>query len=852
MRQVAKSFLVLALLLFVVMPARAQGTILFFPLILKGSDMAILKSTIGITSPLGVQNYVLNPSGEIAANFSNQSGGTVTRVTTFQKYGLYSYQVATTGAGHGGNFTMLALSNNPNYITFRVKMSNVRLNITIGSATREAQFLEKIDSEWRLFGALFTASQTSGQTNLRITQIGTGTNTFYLDGLQAEPSSNGRYTTYVDGTQEGCRWLGAPHASASTRSADSRAGGTVKSFWEGYGFFPEKALGMGTAVEELNIDSFAFLPGGELNSSKIPPREFSLIGYFLGDTVEELHEQAQALELELGLDTYPGRQPVRLRYFGAAVQKEIAARYAGGLEGELPIFYNDDNSVEDDKWVINRKFKMRASIQFVATDPFWYEVGESATLLDTNDSATFQTVAARGLDSPVWSALGPPNAAGTYVDVRAIVEDDTYVYLGGNFLNFDNIANADYIVRRNKQTGAYSALGTGMQSDVHSLALGPDGALYAGGGFTSAGGVANTLRIARWNGTAWTSLGTGANGTVFALAFGPTGLLYAGGSFTTMNGVAANRIASYNGSTWSALSTGLGGAVFALAIDPRTGLVYIGHAATGGISTWDGSSIAVLGGGMDNAVRALAIAPNGLVYAGGQFTTAGTVSAAHIAAWNGTAWQALGDGTNNTVYSLAVGRDGILYLSGEFTEAGGITLADRIARWNGYSYSHLDIDLPGSPIAFAIYPSRIDVDSIITQNYTLYLGFNTTGTGTFAGDVDIQNDGTISAFPKIVFSRSGGTTAVIQSLRNERTGRQLLFDYGLLSGESLTVDLNPRNRTITSSFFGSRMDARLKNDDFSVWQLIPGENQVSAFISESGSPTVAGYVIFRTPYRSWN
>ena len=41
--------------------------------------------------------------------------------------------------------------------------------------------------------------------------------------------------------------------------------------------------------------------------------------------------------------------------------------------------------------------------------------------------------------------------------------------------------------------------------------------LYAGGGFTTAGGVAAN-RIAKWNGSAWSALGSGMNGAVYALA----------------------------------------------------------------------------------------------------------------------------------------------------------------------------------------------------------------------------------------------------------------------------------------------------------------------------------------------
>jgi hypothetical protein len=194
----------------------------------------------------------------------------------------------------------------------------------------------------------------------------------------------------------------------------------------------------------------------------------------------------------------------------------------------------------------------------------------------------------------------------------------------------------------------------------------------------------------------------------------------------------------------------------------------------------------------------------------------------------------------------------MLYASGNFTSAGGITLADRLAKWNGYSWAHLDIDLPGSPIVYAIFPSLKNLDPLVAQNYSLYLGFDTTGSGAFAGLETSQNNGTISAFPKIIISRSGGTTATLQTIRNERTGRELLFDYALLNGETLTIDLYPKNRKITSSFFGERMDAILPNSDFSVWQLLPGNNDISAFVSESGSPTVTGYLLYREAYRSWN
>jgi hypothetical protein len=98
---------------------------------------------------------------------------------------------------------------------------------------------------------------------------------------------------------------------------------------------------------------------------------------------------------------------------------------------------------------------------------------------------------------------------------------------------------------------------------VSALAVYDDGArpaLYAGGGFTSAGRVV-THGIAKWNGSSWSALGSGVMvfPTVSALAVFDDGggpALYAGGSFTNAGGVRANHIAKWNGSSWSALGSG--------------------------------------------------------------------------------------------------------------------------------------------------------------------------------------------------------------------------------------------------------------------------------------------------------
>jgi len=836
--------------------------------IIMGRLKEDIKNSWQIVKPIATTNYVLNPSAETTGNFAAVGSATITRVATYQKYGLNSYRVQTFVTNTGLSLTTGTLTNATHWFTFRVRGRLPReLRLSIGPDSKKAIFIEKIDDAWDLYGALFGAAESNGRTSASITQFGTGSGDFYVDGIQVEPQPD--WTTYVDGTQDGCAWDGADHASTSSRSGESSAGGIPQDLYQEYRFFVTKIVGAGASTQELNVDSYALLPGGEMNSLKVQPRQFTLIGKFITDTEMELHDNRQ--ELIKLLLTSRFDQPLRLRNNSARVQKEIGVFYQGGLEGDLAAFYENLEPIEDNQWGEVKSYVEKAAIQFLAPDPYWYEVGESAASLDnassnvlytepdTIDSATFRLVAGRLRSTGQWDALGPPNAAGTYFAVNAIAEDATYVYIGGNFLNFDNIANADYIVRYNKQTGVYSAMSTGMDGVVFALVVGPNGVLYAGGSFVTAGGVA-ALRVASWDGTTWADLGGGVNNTVRALAIGQDGLLFAGGSFTFVNGVAtaANRVASWNGVIWTALSTGTSGTVFALTIGTIDGLLYVGGSfvTAGGITvnnvaSWNGSAFSALSSGTSAVVSSLASSPSGILYAGGTFTTASGGSALRVASWNGTVWLPLGSGANDEVQSLAVGQDTMLYAGGQFATAGGITLADRVARWNGYSWAHLDLDLPGLPIVTAILASKY-VDPVIKQKYDLFLGFDTTGTGYFAGKFTVTNDGNVPAFPLIVYFRSGGTFAIVETLKNERTGKELLFDYRLLSTETLAIDLIPTNKTIISSFFGSRLDAILANSDFGSWQLLPGDNDVTTFVAVSGGPVLTAYMLWRDTYDSWD
>lgn len=515
--------------------------------------------------------------------------------------------------------------------------------------------------------------------------------------------------------------------------------------------------------------------------------------------------------------------PLYLRYVGTKTV-ELPCYYAGGMEGA---------------WEIDDYGSEKLALRFEAQDlPLWRATSDTTTALTTINSATARYVI--GKFAGLWSVMGPPSSGGT---VRALAEDATYIYVAGNFTNWNGDASSDYIVRYNKGTGVWSALGSGVDGIVYALAIGPDGRLYAGGEFTNAGGGAAT-RVAVWNGSTWAALGAGVDNTCLALAIGPDGKLYAGGTFWHAGGGGANRIAAWDGSAWAALGTGLDGQCNAIAVSPE-GTVYAGGAfanaggsAAAYIASWNGSAWAALGAGMNTTVRALVIGIDGKLYAGGDFTTAGGLSAARVAVWNGTAWAAMGTGCANSVYALAVAPNGDIYaagLSGSFGYATSLALG---AYWNGFVWQAI----PHKTAATTVY-------ALLVSATALVIGSDGSGTCRlpYANTITLS---TVAAetYPRLTMTRAGGSSATLYSIRNETTGQELGFNLALLDGETITIDLTPGAKTVTSSFGRLLPGQPVRGSDFSTWRLTPGANTVNVFMDTAGSPTITANIIYRATY----
>jgi len=284
-------------------------------------------------------------------------------------------------------------------------------------------------------------------------------------------------------------------------------------------------------------------------------------------------------------------------------------------------------------------------------------------------------------DGKRWSPLG--NGENGEVITLAFDPTSGNLYAGGKFTTAGGIA-ANNIAKWDGKH--WSPLGSGINNDVRSLVVDSNGNLYAGGNFARAGGI-TAIGIAKWDGKQWSPVGSGLS-SVYALAFDPSGNLYAG------SGVSAP-IVKWDGNQWISIPDGMYflGAVFALTFDPN-GNLYVGKVGSdnewwsGTITKWDGSQWS-MPWGFDGGVRAFAVDSSGNLYVGGHFTASSMGLAngpiKHIAKLVGDWSYPLGDGISSgvqssVVSSLVIDSKGNLYAGGNFTTAGGVT-ASSIARW---------------------------------------------------------------------------------------------------------------------------------------------------------------------------
>ncbi|MFI4917485.1 MAG: GC-type dockerin domain-anchored protein [Phycisphaerales bacterium JB060] len=155
-------------------------------------------------------------------------------------------------------------------------------------------------------------------------------------------------------------------------------------------------------------------------------------------------------------------------------------------------------------------------------------------------------------DGVAWSPVkeGP----GADDDVLALetydLSEGPRLFAAGDFLNIDGTP-ANRVAQWDGSE--WTPLGVGVLRDVNALVGFDDGtgpALYAAGDFFRLGDERRAYYIARWDGTDWSPLDTGLDDHAEALAVHDDGsgqALYVGGVFSAAGGVASTGIARWDG-----------------------------------------------------------------------------------------------------------------------------------------------------------------------------------------------------------------------------------------------------------------------------------------------------------------
>lgn len=805
-----------------------------------------LDDVFSVVVPIARTNEITNPSFELATTSWTALAGSIARSTTYQYHGAYSLAVTpTAGPFDGVRYDTVSLVSGTTYAyscKFRGQ-AGLKYKMTIETtATVELAAVSFVATgRWQWIYGFYTEISSTTRRWVMRKDNQTSVAPFYIDGVQVEACAAGEVfvTTYIDGDQAGLvpsqyppayTWNGTPHASSSSRSGLTRAGGRVIRFKD-FGWLLTAIIGLGLATPQNVATEYARLDGGFDDYTRKPSRQFSLMGRFEGIDYLQLREN-RGLAALFDRDLVGQDQRMVLMHHledpcGNVLSDDVRVlcKYQDGLGGNT-----------------NNQYAEETPITFTQYLPYVLGDGEAGALLTPRQTVANANFVTQRAANGGWGALSTGVSGGA---VKALVYGlDNALYLGGAFTLAGGVANTDGIAKWNGS--AFSALSTGIDGATAVLGLAVDrtGALYAGGSFLTMSGVANTARIAKWDGSVWTALSTGANGTVNAVATAPDGSLYIGGAFTLAGGVANTvRIAKWTGSAWVALGTGAaGGDVNAIVVMPD-GTLYAtgaftsmgGVANTAGIAYWNGSawvSVGNLGGTATG--YALVVGPDNSVYVAGAFSTAGGVTVNNIARWNGVVFTPLGTGfAAGSVRALEFDAGGILHVAGVSLTITGIPTAGAYFLWTGAAW------LPGDVAPENSFGTQINTVSA-SNGGALTIGFETNTLPTTAAALTtITNIGTGKAYPTITIS----DTAFANSLYlivNVTTGRGIYFNYRLIgAGDGATLTLTPDALSFISAGGVNLSSAILPGSNEADFFLQPGANVIAVYSTTATDITMA-------------
>lgn len=788
------------------------------------------------------------------------AGVTIASTGDHQRRGAYSMQVNTaTNVSSGAGHYLLTVVSGSTY-TFSCDVKGVagqamRLVISDAADAVKGTTTFTATGYWQREEVTITSAESIATYRVKVLRDAVAsTAAYYVDGAQFEQASAA--STFFDGYSAGCRWTGTIRNSPSFRSALTGLGGELIDLSTYCDIVSVTGLGHGDWNQILT----KMTSGGDMYQTHTrKSRQFSIVVDFVADTLGALETKRKAVIDAIRPDLLSNTQVTEqfgtnwgrdergheqriVRYQGFAANGDEATNpvdivcvplpatlvdtpdllthqravlnfvipsglldgaYNDGKELDLYADFPAEFIVKRDpngnwcKWTGAAYASLITGLNGIvvcmaeAPDGKIYAGG---AFTDAGGDADADRLARWNPVSESWEKV----VAGIGTEVTCMAFDaNGDLYIGGGFVNLGS-ANGDYIVKITDLNGTptVNALGTGMNGYVYSLAVAPDGSVYAGGGFDSAGGVANTAKVAKWNGTTWVALATGLNNPVRVLVFAPNEYLYIGGDFTNAGGIYGDYLCFWNGSAFV-----------------RVGTIEL-----------------------SSTVRALAIGASGKLYVGGYFLNAGNIpNADRIACWNGASWSALGTGVNAEVYQLAVNvNSGKVYVNGAFTTAGGLTLTDRIAIWSNGAWQPLDVNLPGSGVnqVHCVLPA---------SDGSLYVA----GAFSSAAEAPDENAKTgVVALNLNLTSASANTYPFVQvrgpgtlkAITNFTTGKSIAFDgLTLLAGEWINFFFDPIYLKFRGGWAGrgNLMRYVVAGSDYGDFYLKPGANNLSLFMTDT-------------------
>lgn len=797
--------------------------------------------TIQIIIPRATTNLVQNPSFERGIDgYSAAAGGALSRVTSQQRYGVASAEyIPTAVIDDGLYYGPLSVGLGTQYVfsvdvlgepgdRYRIYAYDVAAEITL---TRTTDFVGT--GEWERQSVVFV---TGSNPSIRLYLVKNGDTSiapFYSDAWQLEQSEE---TTYCDGDQPGCKWLAGPHTSASRRSGQSRAGGTIIDLSD----LDVEVLeldGVGLTPRLHNVLPYATLPGAHLQSIKIMPRTINLVCVTNTQTETAMYSALSRLEAAVVHDRYAPMQPIRLRYTRAGRLVQLDCYYDSGLEGQF---------VEH--------VYTRFNIRFIAYEnPYWYDIADTAVPLEI--SSSFENNFIFRYQDGRWSGVGPSAYPAGSSEIYSMAYDGGQrIYIAGAFTNWhgmgwDNLVYYDFV------EDEYGSLGSPNDFLTH-VSVRPNGNVLIAGYFIDIDGY-SFRRVAEFDLAAnhWTALGAGVGGTgagpeLTAAYLDTDGLFYIAGNIGPAN---IGQVWVWDGTAWTVLDSDFSGLATAVIVT-LDGWIHLAGSfiAVDGVSAvrqarrdpdtgdWEPAGLGGSTNENDNApIEAFMRGPDGLIYATGlDILHVGGVAVRGLTRWTGTQWQRVG-GSSSFGATLTFDSRGMIWIAGS---AAGIPFGELLARATLTNTLSVDLDLDQFDLGN-------EAASIIPVGDDIYVGLKAHGTHRTSGFTTITNESSVPVYPRFQFSRSGGTDAHLVLIRNNTTGDELFFDIHLQDGEQIVIDLSRPDKKITSSTRGDTL-SYLPGSNVSSFRLLPGENEIAVFYVPDDSPTFEGFALWRNTYAS--